>query len=225
MSLSFGMTAPSSARSGVVLLHAIARTSRSMKAMEKALRASGFATLNLDYPSRKKTLDQLAADIHPPVAHFANRLGTELHFVGHSMGGLLARVYLARHRPKRLGRVVMLGTPNQGSEVADALRNLALFRKFYGPAGQQLTTSGDATLAALPAVDYCIGIIAGNRSIDPISSTFLLPKPNDGKVSVARTKLAGMSGHIVVGASHPMLARKQAAIEQTIAFLRTGQFA
>jgi pimeloyl-ACP methyl ester carboxylesterase len=225
MSLPFGMTAPSSARSGVVLLHAIARTSRSMKAMEKALRASGFATLNLDYPSRKKTLDQLAADIHPPVAHFANRLGTELHFVGHSMGGLLARVYLARHRPKRLGRVVMLGTPNQGSEVADALRNLALFRKFYGPAGQQLTTSGDATLAALPAVDYCIGIIAGNRSIDPISSTFLLPKPNDGKVSVARTKLAGMSGHIVVGASHPMLARKQAAIEQTIAFLRTGQFA
>lgn len=193
--------------------------------MEKALRASGFATLNLEYASRKKTLDQLAADIHPPIAHFANRLGSELYFVGHSMGGLLARVYLARHRPKRLGRVVMLGTPNQGSEVADTLRNLAIFRRFYGPAGQQLTTSPDATLAALPAVDYCIGIVAGNRSIDPISSTFLLPKPNDGKVSVASTKLAGMSGHIIVGASHPMLARNKVAIEQTIAFLRTGRFA
>jgi pimeloyl-ACP methyl ester carboxylesterase len=193
--------------------------------MQWRRRSGGFATLNLEYSSRKKTLDQLAADIHPPIAHFANRLGTELHFVGHSMGGLLARVYLARHRPKRLGRVVMLGTPNQGSEVADTLRHFAIFRRFYGPAGQQLTTNPDATLAALPAVDYCIGIVAGNRSIDPISSTFLLPKPNDGKVSVASTKLAGMSGHIIVGASHPMLVRKKVAIEQTIAFLRTGRFA
>ena len=83
----------------------------------------------------------------------------------------------------------------------------------------------DAALAALPAIDYCVGIIAGNRSIDPISSTFVLPRPNDGKVSVAKTKLAGMSGHVVVGASHPMLTRKQAAIEQTIAFLHTGRFA
>jgi acyl-[acyl-carrier-protein]-phospholipid O-acyltransferase / long-chain-fatty-acid--[acyl-carrier-protein] ligase len=224
MSPSSGTTVPSPARGGVVLLHAIARTSRSMIAMEKALRASGFATLNLEYASRKKTLDQLAADVHPPIAHFANRLGTELHFVGHSMGGLLARVYIARHRPQRLGRVVMLGTPNQGSEVADALRNLAIFRRFYGPAGLQLTTSPDATLAALPAIDYCVGVIAGNRSIDPIASTFLLPKPNDGKVSVARTKLAGMSAHVVVGASHPMLVRKKAAIEQTIAFLRSGHF-
>ena len=225
MSPSSGLKAQSPARSGVVLLHGIARTSRSMSAMEKALKASGFRTLNLDYASRRKPLDQLAADIHPPILNFANGLGADLHFVGHSMGGLLARVYLARHRPKRLGRVVMLGTPNQGSEVADTLRNHAIFRRFYGPAGQQLATGPDAALTALPAIDYCVGIIAGNRSIDPISSTFVLPKPNDGKVSVANTKLAGMTGHIVVGASHPMLARKKAAIEQTIAFLRTGQFA
>ena len=66
--------------------------------------------------------------------------------------------------------------------------------------------------------------IAGNRSIDPISSTFLLPQPNDGKVSVARTKLAGMSAQVVVGASHPTLVRRKAAIEQTIAFLRSGHF-
>ena len=225
MSPPSGPKAPLPVNSGVVLLHGIARTSRSMNAMEKALEASGFHTLNLDYASRRKPLDQLAADIHSPILNFANGLGAELHFVGHSMGGLLARVYLARHRPRRLGRVVMLGTPNQGSEVADTLRNLAIFRRFYGPAGQQLTTGPDAALTALPAIDYCVGIIAGNRSIDPISSTFVLPKPNDGKVSVANTKLAGMSGHVVVGASHPMLARKKAAIEQTIAFLRTGRFA
>ena len=222
MSPSSGLKAPTPARSGVVLLHGIARTSRSMNAMEKALKASGFRTLNLDYASRRKPLDQLAVDIHPSILDFANSLGGDLHFVGHSMGGLLARVYLAQHRPKRLGRVVMLGTPNQGSEVADTLRDLAIFRRFFGPAGQQLTTSPDAALAA---IDYCVGIIAGNRSIDPISSTFVLPRPNDGKVSVAKTKLAGMSGHVVVGASHPMLTRKQAAIEQTIAFLHTGRFA
>jgi hypothetical protein len=140
------------------------------------------------------------------------------------MGGLLARVYIARHRPKHLGRVVMLGTPNSGSEIADRLKNIGVYRAFFGPAGQQLGTQRDAAIEALfPPVDYPVGIIAGNRSIYPIASRFL-PRPHDGRVSIANTKLDGMADHIVMETSHPWLARNGPAIEQTIVFLRDGEF-
>jgi len=209
---------------GVVLLHGIARTSRSLNRIERALQGARFATLNLDYESRKKPLDRLAADIAPAVAGFAERTDGSIHFVGHSMGGLLIRAYLATCRPPRLGRIVMLGTPNGGSEVADALQRLAIYRAFYGPAGLQLSTEQDAALRALPPADYDVGIVAGVGTIDPIPSFLILPRPNDGKVSVQRTKLEGMIGHTIVKASHPGLLRHPAAIRQTIAFLREGRF-
>ncbi|WGR91519.1 alpha/beta fold hydrolase [Bradyrhizobium sp. ISRA443] len=209
---------------GVVLLHGISRTARSFRRMELALQAAGFVTLNLDYDSRRKPLDALAEDIHPAVELFAGDLGGSVHFVCHSMGGLLARVYLARHRPLRLGRVVMLGTPNGGSEIADRLKNLVAYRAFFGPAGQQLVTRRDAaTSAMLPPIDYATGIIAGNRSIYPITSIGL-PRPHDGRVSIVNTKLDGMADHIVVRASHPWLVRHREAIMQTIAFLQEGKF-
>jgi len=192
--------------------------------MQLALERAGFTTLNLDYASRRKPLEGLAEDIDPAIQHFADRVDGSIHFVCHSMGGLLARVYIARHRPKRLGRVVMLGTPNSGSEIADRLKNIGIYRAFFGPAGQQLGTQRDAAIEALfPSVDYPVGIIAGNRSIYPIASA-LLPKPHDGRVSVANTKLHGMAGHIVIRSSHPWLPRNSIAIAQTIAFLRGGRF-
>jgi pimeloyl-ACP methyl ester carboxylesterase len=140
------------------------------------------------------------------------------------MGGLLARVYLARYRPQRLGRFVMLGTPNGGSEIADRLKHFTAYRAFFGPAGQQLGTQRDAAVdAILPPVDDPVGIIAGNRSIYPITSV-VLPKPHDGRVSVENTRLDGMAGHIVVGTSHPWLVRNNEAIAQTVLFLRYGKF-
>jgi pimeloyl-ACP methyl ester carboxylesterase len=209
---------------GVVLLHGIHRTARSFARMQTALEASGFAALNLDYPSRRKSLEALAEQIHPEIERFAGSLGGSLHFIGHSMGGLLARVYLARHRPAELGRVVMLGTPNSGSEIADRLKKFLPYRILFGPAGQQLGTRRDATLQALfPPADYPVGIIAGNRSIDPLASLFLR-KPHDGRVSVANTRLDGMADHIVLAIAHPFLPDNDIAIETTIAFLRDGKF-
>ncbi|MHC2621802.1 pimeloyl-ACP methyl ester carboxylesterase [Bradyrhizobium huanghuaihaiense] len=208
---------------GVVLLHGIARTSASLAKLERALQASGFTTLNIDYPSRSKPIAAITDDIHPAIARFAER-DAPLHFVAHSMGGLVARAYIARHRPARLGRVVMLGTPNSGSEVADLLRGFPPYRAFYGPAGLELTTTPATVPSALPAIDYPVGVIAGTRFIDPVAGLFVLPKPNDGRVSVQSTMLAGMTDHVVVKASHTGLPRHTAAIEQTIAFLRDGRF-
>jgi pimeloyl-ACP methyl ester carboxylesterase len=209
---------------GVVLLHGISRTARSFRKMELALQRAGYATLNLDYASRRKPLEALTEDIHPAIELFAGGVTGSVHFVCHSMGGLLARAYLAKHKLARLGRVVMLGTPNGGSEIADRLQNLKAYRVFFGPAGQQLGTKRDAAMVALlPAIDYPIGIIAGNRSIYPISSIGL-PRPHDGRVSVINTRLDGMADHIVIRTSHPWLVRNGEAIEQTIVFLRDGKF-
>ena len=209
---------------GVVLLHGISRTALSFRKMQLALERAGFATLNLDYESRRKALEGLAEDIHPAIRSFADRTEGSIHFVCHSMGGLLARVYIARHRPERLGRVVMLGTPNSGSEIADRLKHFGAYRAFFGPAGQQLGTKRDDAINALfPPVDYPVGIIAGSRSIDPLAGK-VLPKPHDGRVSVENTRIAGMADHTVIDTAHPWLVRNSVAVAQTIAFLQDGMF-
>ena len=211
-------------RGGAVLLHGIGRTSRSLRKLERSLQQAGLATLNLTYASRKKPLEQLARDIHPAISQFSETIQGPLHLVGHSMGGLLARVYVDRYRPSQLGRVVMLGTPNGGSELADLLQDSLLYRSYYGPAGLQLTTRPNDTLALLPPVDYPVGIVAGDRALNPIAWRFILPRPNDGCVSVASSKLAGMADHITIRATHVGLSRHTDAIRQTIAFLSEGQF-
>jgi len=207
---------------GVVLLHGLARTSRSLRRMERALQAAGFTTLNLDYDSRKRPIEELAEDISSPIASFAQSAGA-LHFVTHSMGGLLARTYLAQYRPPRLQRIVMLGPPNNGSEVADLLKDMALFRAFYGPAGQQVGTKQRELLAGLPP-DSEVGIIAGSRTLDPIASFLIVPRPNDGRVSVASTRLESMADHIVLNTSHSLMLLNRGVIAQTIGFLRAGRF-
>lgn len=205
---------------GVILLHGIARRSASLAKLERALEDGGFATLNIDYPSRSRPIAALSENIHPAIARFAER-EAPLHFMAYSMGGLVTRAYIAKYRPARLGRVVLLGTPNGGSEVADLLSRSRLYRAFYGPAGLELTTSNHN---ALPAVDYPVGVIAGSRFIDPLAGLFVLPRPNDGRVSVQSAMLPGMTDHILVKASHAGLPRNAAAIEQAIVFLRDGRF-
>lgn len=208
----------------VLLLHGIARTAASLAGLERMLQAAGFRTLNLDYPSRKRLLEDLAGHVHRAAAGFIEADGAPLHIVTHSMGGLLARAYLTRHRPVSLGRVVMLGPPNGGSEVADLLVRTAFYRRVFGPAGAQLTTAGSGGLrAVLGLVDYPLGVIAGCRSLYPLGS-LVIPGPGDGRVSVASTRVAGMADHLVLPVTHPLMMRSPLVVRQTVHFLRHGRF-
>jgi triacylglycerol lipase len=209
----------------VILLHGLCRSSSSMHAMERALTNAGYQVWNIDYPSRTNTVAGLSESVLAPAIRDCETAGaTRIHFVGHSLGGILVRDYLARHSVSKAGRVVMLGPPNQGSEIVDKLGSWWLFRKINGPAGAELGTAPDSAPNRIGPPNVSVGVIAGNRSINWINS-LLIPGSDDGKVSVERTKLAGMTDHIVLRATHPFLMKNQTAIRQTIHFLQTGSFA
>lgn len=207
----------------MILLHGIARSSRSMANLARALHAAGFAPVAIDYPSRTQPIAALADQIHPVIARIAHEADAPLHFVGHSMGGLVARAYIAAHRPEQLGRLVTIATPHGGSEVADLLERCPLYRRFYGPAGLELTTA-KARNTLLPLPDYAIGSISGSRFLDPIAGLFIVPRPNDGRVSRQSAACQGGSDHVTVAASHCGLLNNRDAIAHTICFLTSGRF-
>lgn len=206
----------------VVLLHGLARSASSMSYLQERLAAEGFSPVNLGYPSRDHPIEELALlAIEPALA--ACGPDQEVNFVTHSLGGILVRQYLAEHELKQLRRVVMLGPPNQGSEVVDNLADIPGFHFINGDAGMQLGTSESSIPNSLGAANFDVGIIAGTFSINPILST-LIPEIDDGKVSVERTKLEGMRDHMEMDVSHPFIMSDDAVIDQVIHYLHNGNF-
>jgi len=210
----------------VILFHGIARTKKSMEKLAGFLSGHGYRVVNVGYPSTRFSISDLVDIVRPEIDGAATAAGDgHLHFVGYSMGGLIIRAFLTRYRPANLGRVVMVGTPNNGSQIADFLKGWSLYRKVYGPAGQQLITDQTAMAKLFGTVDYELGIIAGNRTIDPVSSLVIgLGVPNDGKVSVESTRLDGAVAHIVIPANHTFLPVNRTMWRQTLSFLKDGRF-
>ena len=206
----------------VILLHGLARSDKSMVALQRVLEKKGYCVINSDYDSRAGDIQTLAVKaIEPALA--ACRPGQPVHFVTHSMGGILVRQYLAHHQVDKLGRVVMLGPPNKGSEVVDNLRDIPGFRFFHGDAGLELGTGEASVPNQLGQADFDLGIIAGTHTVNLILST-MISGANDGKVSVESTRLEGMKDHIEMGVTHPFMMSNDAVIQQVIHYLETGRF-
>ena len=218
-------TSAASADECVIVLHGLARTSASMATMTEAINEAGFTAINVDYPSREYPIEALAPMAVGRGLVLCESAGAieKIHFVTHSLGGILVRNYLSNHEIPRLGRVVMLGPPNQGSAAVDELGDMPGVDWINGPAGRQLGKGEESVPLQLGPAEFELGVIAGNRTIDPIVSA-VLDDPDDGRVSVEDTKLAGMDDFIVVEHSHAFMMRLQKPIELTIRFLKTGSF-
>ncbi len=208
----------------VILLHGLMRTSSSMESMAGALREEGFMVVNQDYPSRKYPIEVLSElAINNGLDRCREQDAQRIHFVTHSLGGILVRYYLSDKSIPELGRIVMLAPPNKGSSLGDLLEAFPELVDIIGPAGYQLGTTENSIPLMLGPARFEVGIITGDHTVNPVMSEYL-EGPNDGKVTVESARLDGMTDFLVVPHSHPFIMNSDRVIGQTIYFLYFGKF-
>ncbi len=208
------------ARPLVVLLHGMGRTRVSFAQMKRALEEAGWRTARLSYPSTRRSIPEHAAWLEGVLAALAeDGQARAVHFVAHSLGGILVRAVLARGGAWRdalaVGGIVMLGPPNQGSAFADRLAGWRLFRWLYGATGTGLVPE---EVRRIPPPDRPFLIIAGARG-DGRGWNPWLPGDDDGVVRLEETELPGAAGRLVVRSLHAFLPSDRAAIARTLQFL------
>lgn len=215
---------PTPAAAGtVVVVHGLGRSGSSMAMLGSRLESAGYRVVRVEYPSTSEPIEALVDSLAASVASCCGEAAGDIHFVAHSMGGILVRAYLAQRVEPYSGRVVMLSPPNQGSEIVDAFADSRLLRAMIGPAGMRLGTDSTGIGSELPAVDFSLGIITGDRSVSPVGS-WLIPGPDDGKVGVERARVAGATDFIVVPATHTFIMNRRDVAEHVIQFLSEGRF-
>lgn len=208
----------------IVLLHGLNRSARSMRSVQRALQRDDRSVINIDYPSGRYGIAELTRRVHEALLdQCVPGLSSGIDFVTHSLGGIVVRALRVQFPKVAIRRVAMLGPPNQGSEVVDALRAWRVFNRITGPAGPELGTARTSVPNSLGPVDFELGVVAGNASVNPLFS-WLVPGPNDGPVAVRRTQVEGMTDFIIVRASHTFIMHNTSAIRQAREFLRHGRF-
>ena len=213
-------TAPET-RDTVIVLHGLGRGKAAMWMLGRRLSKAGYRIKLVGYRSTRQNPEQILQTVRSEIANCcAGRTG-RIHFVGHSLGGLIVRAYLAQNDVANLGRVVLVGTPNHGSSLVDHYRDEWWFR-LLGPTALSLGTQEGNYAESLPKPDYPVGVIAGKAERGP--NEHVLPGDDDGLVTVASTRLNGMSDFIVVPSSHWAMRYRGSVIRQIVSFLETGHF-
>lgn len=208
----------------MILLHGLGRFRQSMRGVERHLKSLGYSTVNLAYPSTTKTIETIAeTHLARAVQSCEAQRAGKIHFVGHSLGGLIVRQYLQRHSVPAGSRLVMLSPPNQGSELVDLLKQFPLYRWITGPAGQEIGRGPESVVNRLKPVGIDVGVIAGNLSINLVFSAFM-GGPDDGMVSVKSTMLPEMRDFIIVPNTHTFIMKDQLVMRQVAHFLKHGRF-
>jgi hypothetical protein len=194
-----------------------------MTVPRRRITAAGFEVINVPYPSRRAPIEESAAAVGAELARRVGRGRRPAHFLTHSLGGIVLRALVAGSTPPvRVGRAVMLAPPSGGSQLARRFGTNPLFRAATGPAGRQLGDDRRSVVDRLGPVDFEVGVIAGNRTLNPLS--VMLDGPGDGTVSVEEAKLEGMTDFLIVPRGHTFIMNDPAVIDQAIHFFRQGRF-
>ena len=205
----------------VVLMHGLGRSNSAMWLLASRLEKAGYEVHRVGYSSLNKTPQQITENITKQINDCCNNGERKVNFVGHSLGGLLIRAYLQDNQVSELGRVVLIGTPNQGTPVVDHYRE-SWWMDWLGPTTAALGTGQQGLAATLNRPYYPVGVIAGNK--EKPGHEHILPGKDDGLVTVESTRLEGMSDFIVLNTSHSYMRYDEDVARQTVSFLRTGRF-
>ena len=211
-------------RARVVLLHGLGRSSRSMEKVASYLEHQGYDTVNVDYPSTRLAIEDIVSrHVVPAVSRLKAQGKGPIHFVTHSLGGILLRQYLQTESLPQGSRAVLLAPPNHGSELADTLKPFLLYKWLMGPAGQQLGTDASSAPNQLKPIDMEVGIITGDRDMFPLFSP-VFSGANDGKVSVKSAELQGMKDFKIIHCGHTFIMNQEEVIKDVAHFFATGRF-
>ena len=199
----------------VILIHGLLQSSKCMAEMAARFEQAGYTTIEFDYPSTQaaRYLDQLIDSLDGI---------DEINFVTHSMGGLVVRAYSMEFDDPRIKRMVMLGTPNQGAELADITQQYWILRTAGGPGARQLGTRPDGLIPKLPPPKCEFAVIAGSRGT-PAGWNPLIPGDDDGTVTVESTRLPGAADFTTVRALHSRLLWNEESVTQTVNFIKEGR--
>jgi len=204
-----------------ILLHGLGSHPLALNGVKRRLQKLGFEVYAPYYSSMSLSVEQALEVVRPRLE--AIPPSSSLYLVTHSMGGIIARLWIARYRPPNLTRVVMFAPPNHGTQLVDRLGHLFFLKRLLGPAFLELSAHPRSLPNSLPPPDFEVGIIAGTRALNPLGAR-ILPKPNDGIVSAQSARLEGMNDYLTVPYSHRLMLSVPAVIEQAVHFLRFGRF-
>lgn len=207
----------------VILFHGLGRSYHSMQKLGNYLSEHNFNIIYVDYPSRKFSIEKLTTFIYDSLKQNHVVLNKNINIVTHSLGGIIARNLIKKYH-LTINRVVMIAPPNQGSEIIDHLKGIKLFKSIMGPAAEELGTDPKSVPNILGAVNFDLGIIAGNVSLNPLFS-YWIKRESDGKVSVKRAMIKGMKDFRIMPYSHTFIMQRKKVFEQISHFLKYGYFA